>query len=88
MHNLITDDQYAYTPSAPSVTDTKRKPVTESEFRDIFSSLDGFIPDSRQPEAPPRHVQISVQSTRTYSGTYSAPRSGIARFYFALCLPL
>ncbi|KAH9388756.1 hypothetical protein TYRP_008101 [Tyrophagus putrescentiae] len=72
----LNDDQYAFSPSVPSVTsNNNRKPVTESEFRDIFSSLDGFVPDSRQSEAPPRQVQIAVQSTRTYSSTYSAPRS-------------
>lgn len=43
----------------------KVKPVSDAEFRDIFSSLDGFIPDSQStmaPEMPSMPRMVPVQA--------------------------
>jgi len=61
----------------------RRDPVTENEFKDIFFSLDGFIPDSQPSEVPSVYAQASPLQSSQYS-TYSASRKGTARSFKSL----
>lgn len=87
---MKTDDQYDFSkPSTQYKTDNKNRIISDDEFAEIFSNLDGFLPDTRaqpiaQPVPVPVPVQATVVSTKPYASTYTPPRTGILVFNLAL----